>query len=229
MLGISSSASLPVTTSYLKLDPHDLKFGVISMPEKIFDVRLGPMVAAFLFLSAVAHFLLALPLRKWYEANLGKWMNPLRWYEYALSSSLMIWVIAMLCGVYDLWLLICLFILCAVMNLMGLMMEIHNQMTDRTSWVSFIIGCLAGVVPWVVIIAYFAGAARTLGVTIPAFVYGIVISILFTFNVFAINMVLQYKRVGKWKQYLYGEKVYMVLSLVAKSALAWQMFSGTLR
>ncbi|MBI0582557.1 MAG: heliorhodopsin HeR, partial [Methanomassiliicoccales archaeon] len=60
------------------------------------------------------------------------------------------------------------------------------------------------------------------------FVYGIMISIAFFFNVFAINMILQYKKVGKWKDYLYGERVYIILSLVAKTALAWQVFSGTM-
>jgi hypothetical protein len=42
-------------------------------------------------------------------------------------------------------------------------------------------------------------------------------------------MYLQYRKVGKWKDYLYGEVVYVALSLIAKSALAWQIFSGTLR
>jgi hypothetical protein len=41
-------------------------------------------------------------------------------------------------------------------------------------------------------------------------------------------MILQYKKIGPWKDYLYGEKVYVLLSLVAKSALAWQVFVGTL-
>jgi hypothetical protein len=49
------------------------------------------------------------------------------------------------------------------------------------------------------------------------------------FNVFAINMVLQYKKVGKWADYLYGERAYILLSLFAKTALAWQVFAGTLR
>lgn len=42
-------------------------------------------------------------------------------------------------------------------------------------------------------------------------------------------MVLQYKKVGPWKNYIYGELVYITLSLVAKSLLAWQVFAGTLR
>jgi hypothetical protein len=39
-------------------------------------------------------------------------------------------------------------------------------------------------------------------------------------------MYLQYKKVGKWSDYLYGEQVYIILSLVAKSALAWQVYAG---
>jgi len=60
----------------------------------------------------------------------------------------------------------------------------------------------------------------------PTFVYGIFASIFTFFNLFAINMVLQYKKIGPWKNYLYGERVYIILSLVAKSLLAWQVYSG---
>jgi hypothetical protein len=51
----------------------------------------------------------------------------------------------------------------------------------------------------------------------------------FFFLLFPLNMFLQYKRVGRWKDYLYGKYVYVVLSIVAKTALAWQVFAGTLR
>ena len=44
---------------------------------------------------------------------------------------------------------------------------------------------------------------------------------------FAFNMILHYRKVGRWKNYLYGEYIYIVLSLVAKTALAWQVFAGT--
>ncbi|PIZ46567.1 hypothetical protein COY32_03065, partial [candidate division WWE3 bacterium CG_4_10_14_0_2_um_filter_41_14] len=64
---------------------------------------------------------------------------------------------------------------------------------------------------------------------IPTFVYWIYVSIFLFFNSFAVNMILQYKKIGKWSDYLYGEKAYIVLSLVAKSLLAWQVFAGTLR
>jgi hypothetical protein len=41
-------------------------------------------------------------------------------------------------------------------------------------------------------------------------------------------MLLQYKQVGPWKNYLFGERMYIVLSLLAKTALAWMIFAGTL-
>jgi hypothetical protein len=62
----------------------------------------------------------------------------------------------------------------------------------------------------------------------PAFVYVIFSTLFIFFNRFALNMVLQYRKVGKWADYLYGEKVYVLLSLTAKSLLAWQVFAGTL-
>jgi len=42
-------------------------------------------------------------------------------------------------------------------------------------------------------------------------------------------MILQYRKVGRWSDYLYGERAYIILSLVAKSLLAWQVYAGTLQ
>ncbi len=86
----------------------------------------------------------------------------------------------------------------------------------------------AGAVPWIAIAVYLIGAGGGDGGP-PGFVYGIFFSLFVLFNIFAVNMVLQYRRVGRWRDYLYGERAYVWLSLVAKSALAWQVFAGTLR
>jgi hypothetical protein len=155
-------------------------------------------------------------------------MNPIRFYEYALSSSLMIVLIGMLVGMWDLGSMILIFGLNAMMNLFGIMMELHNQHTERTNWTAFIYGSIAGIIPWIVIMMYFLGALNSSGAKPPAFVYAIIPTIFVFFNIFAINMVLQYKKVGRWADYLYGERVYIILSLLAKTALAWQIFAGTL-
>ena len=58
--------------------------------------------------------------------------------------------------------------------------------------------------------------------------YAIVPTLFVFFNIFSINMVLQYKKVGRWKDYLYGERVYIIPSLSAKTVLCWLIFTGTL-
>ena len=169
MLVLSSDFALPVTTNYLGNNIGRR----IPMPvtREVAQLRVGPMVAIFLFISGAALLLIASPgIFSWYKKNLGKGTNYGRWMEYAFSASLMIVVIAMLSGVYDLSTLILLFTLNAMMILFGWMMELHNQTTEKTNWTAFYFGCIAGIVPWVII-----------------------------------------------------------LSLTAKSALAWQVFGGTLR
>jgi hypothetical protein len=63
---------------------------------------------------------------------------------------------------------------------------------------------------------------------IPGFVIGIYVSLFLFFMSFGLNQWLQYRGVGPWRDYAYGEKAYLVLSLAAKSALAWQIFGGSL-
>ena len=155
-------------------------------------------------------------------------MNPIRFYEYALSSSLMIVLIGQLVGIWDLGSIILMFFLNATMNLFGIMMEYHNQYTQKTNWLSFVYGSVAGIIPWVVIMIYFLSALNSSGAKPPAFVYAIIPTIFVFFNSFAVNMILQYKKVGKWKDYLVGERAYIILSLAAKTALAWMIFAGTL-
>ena len=222
ILYLSNNFSLPVT--FTNPVYNDVTNSITPISETLFTIRIGPLVAMFLFISAVAHLLIATVLYYRYVQNLKNHMNPYRWLEYSISASLMIVIIAMLTTIYDIGTLLALFTLTAVMNLMGLMMEIHNQTTQKTDWTSYTIGCIAGLVPWIAIFIPLIAAE-----SVPDFVIYIFISIAIFFNCFAINMYLQYKKIGKWKNYLHGERVYIILSLVAKSALAWQVFAGTLR
>jgi hypothetical protein len=145
-----------------------------------------------------------------------------------LSSSLMIVLIGMLSGIWDLGAIILIFGINAMMNLFGIMMEYHNQYTKRTNWTAFIYGSIAGILPWVVIFIYFVGAVNSGEAKPPDFVYAIIPTLFVFFNIFAINMVLQYKKVGRWADYLFGERVYIILSLAAKTVLAWMIWVGTL-
>ncbi len=226
MIVLSNDTTYPIFTNFLTFNLETRK--LVPDPKLFWEVPFGIAVAIFLLISATAHFYIATVGYKRYSSYLDRKMNPIRFYEYALSSSLMIVLIGQLVGIWDLGSIILMFFLNATMNLFGIMMEYHNQYTEKTNWLSFVYGSVAGIVPWVVIMIYFLSALNSSGAKPPAFVYAIIPTIFVFFNSFAINMILQYKKVGAWKDYLVGERAYIILSLAAKTALAWMIFAGTL-
>ena len=226
VLLLSKDFLLPISGNFLVFNPATQALEPTT--KVLFELSLPLLIAIFLFLSAAAHFVIATVYNKQYSTGLARGINVARWIEYSLSASVMIVGIALLVGIYDAMSLVMLFSLVAIMNLLGLVMEVHNQTTKKTNWLSYWIGCLAGIVPWVVV-AFYLWLGADNGSSAPSFVYWIFVSIFLFFNTFAINMVLQYKKIGPWKNYLYGEFVYIILSLAAKSLLAWQVFAGTLR
>ena len=224
VLILANDFSLPIVARYMAGPPGS----VFAEPITLLDTPVGLTVAIFLGLSAFFHFLVASPqFFTRYAAGLAAQRNYFRWVEYSISSSVMIVLIAQICGVSDVVAIISLFGVNASMILFGWLQEKYEQ-PGNGGWLPFIFGCIAGLVPWIAITFYVLAIGGPGDTKAPAFVYGIVISLFVLFNTFAVVQYLQYKKVGKWSDYLRGEKTYITLSLVAKSALAWQIFSGTL-
>ena len=229
-LGLTLTWNREIYTFYIKFKIISLtppNFQVLPDPQVAFNLGyLGVILSSFLLISAAAHFTIAFLRMKNYEENLKKGMNPYRWYEYAISSSIMITFLATFVGVWDLWSLVMIFVLNAMMIMFGYIMEKINQYTKKTDWSPYLLGCISGFTPWLVTAAYFIAALGSTDTKPPTFVYLTLIIYFIMFNTFSINMILQYKGIGKWKDYLYGERVYIILSLVAKTMLAWLVFVG---
>lgn len=224
MVVLSNDFSLPVTRSFLTGPP-----GTTPSQEAWFDIPLGYAVAAFLMLAAIDHLLMTVPgINRWYTGMIANERNDARWIEYSVSASLMIVLIAMITGVTDIGALIAIAGVNSSMIFFGLVQEVMSRPSEnRVNWMPYIYGCFAGAVPWVIIALQIA-SSEAQGDGPPTFVYGIIVSLFVLFNSFAINMLLQYKRVGPWRDYIFGEKAYILLSLVAKSLLAWQVFVNVL-
>ena len=233
LLAKSNVGIQPVTTNYITLDslastPAHPVF--VSATRHLFDVHLVWLIAVFFIVSAIAHVSIATWYRARYDRDLGMGINKARWIEYSLSASTMMVVIGLIAGIFDIGTLLLMFGLTAVMNLCGLTMELVNQNRPKVSWITYIVGSIAGILPWIVYVFYIVGSKMFgEGGGPPTFVYFILVSIFLFFNSFAYVMFKQYQKKGKWADYLYGERAYMILSLVAKSVLAWQVFAGTLR
>jgi len=222
ILALSNDFALPVHATFMEGPPG----AEPARLHQLFDLPIGLGVASFLLVSAAAHTAISLPgAFQWYCRNLERKRNDARWIEYSVSASIMIVLIAMLTGIGDVAALIALFGVNASMILFGLAQE-HAERPGEGRMLPFWLGCIAGAVPWLAIGIYLA--APGIDASPPGFVYGIFFSLFAFFNVFALNMWLQYRRIGPWRSYLFGERAYVLLSLTAKSALAWQVFFPTL-
>lgn len=222
---LNDDVKIPIVTRFFGQTPE----GIQPVSETLFEFPIALIAPIFLLLSAIAHLFVSSPyyIRR-YEQNIANGINPARWWEYSVSSSLMLVVLMTFGGLVEISNVVFIFTLNFIMNLMGLMMEKHNQLTEKTSWFAFNVGVVAGIVPWIMGTIYFVVSTNNIADAIPVYAQlGFLLTFIF-FNTFAVNMFLQYKKVGKWKDYVFGEKAYIFLSLTSKSLLGWVIVLGTM-
>lgn len=220
ILVMASDFAITVTSTFPQGPPGTR----LTTPEGLFDVAIGTAIAVFLLLAAIDHLATATFARRTYEADLGRGINRFRWVEYSFSATLMVLLIGFYSGITDITAVLAIAGANVAMILFGWLQERMNPPgRTSTTMMPFWFGTLAGLAPWVAIWVNVIGA-----VEVPGFVYGIVIAELIFFFSFGLNQWLQYKGVGRWSNYAFGEKTYLVLSLAAKSVLAWQIYGGSL-
>lgn len=220
VLALASDFAITITSSFPAGPPGT----EVPPAEPLFDVRIGVAIAAFLALAALDHLLTGTVLRARYEDDLRAGRNPFRWMEYSASATIMVLLVCLYAGITGISAVIAIIGANVAMILFGWGQEVANPPgRASTTMLPFWAGCLAGAAPWVAITVNFIGADD-----VPRFVYGIFLSLFAFFISFAVNQWLQYRRVGPWASYAFGERTYLVLSLVAKSTLAWQIFAGSL-
>ncbi len=220
VLVLASGFAITVTSSYPQGPPGT----AVPAPAALLEVRVGWAIAAFLLLAALDHGLTATAGRRVYERDLRRGLNRFRWVEYALSATLMVLLIGSYSGITGISAVLAIAGANVAMILFGWLQELMNPPgAQRTTMLPFWCGTLVGLAPWAAIAVNVTGAAQ-----VPGFVYGIIATQAVLFFSFGLNQWLQYRRVGRWADYAYGEKTYLVLSLVAKSLLAWQVFGGSL-
>jgi len=192
--------------------------------EQLFDVRVGFAIGLFLALAAIDHLVTSTVGRSTYESDLRSGINRFRWVEYSISATIMVLLIGFYSGITNITAVVAVIGTNVAMILFGWIQERMNPPgRTSTTMMPFWFGTIAGIAPWVGILVQIVGSK-----TVPGFVYGIVIVQFVLFFSFAANQWLQYRSIGKWTDYVYGEKTYLVLSLAAKSLLAWQIYFPSL-
>jgi hypothetical protein len=196
----------------------------VTISEPLFDVPIGIAIAVFLALAAIDHLVTSTLARGTYEADLLRGINRFRWVEYSVSATIMVLLIGFYSGITNISTVIAVIGANVAMILFGWLQERMNPPgRATTTMMPFWFGTIAGIAPWIAIAVQIIGS-----VTVPGFVYGIVVVQGVLFFSFGANQWLQYRGIGRWSDYAHGEKVYLILSLLAKSLLAWQIYFGSL-
>jgi hypothetical protein len=152
-VGNMKDFKIPLTTMFLDWDDAT-KIATQNL-KVAWRFQFVAWTSMFAFQSAAAHFIVLWKFDK-YTADLKKGLNRFRWWEYAISSSLMIVLIAMLFGVYDIFSLIFIASINAAMNLFGDLHELRNagKAPEDIDWIPFIYGGIAGSYSWIIIFTY---------------------------------------------------------------------------
>ncbi len=230
LIVLSKAVTVPVSTSYLSLDPLLSQGGkpvLAPATRNLFELNLTYLIVIIVLIAAITHLIAATTYRKQYEAGLDNGFNKARWTAWGVAAPLLLTTIALVCGIYDISTLLAIIVLTFIATIMGSVMNKGNVKAKQVTWLSFVVGCIVGFVPLLIISIYLWGAS-VFGSGLPKAIYWIFASTLLFSFLFVVSSYLFYKKRGKWTDYLYAERVYMILSLVATTALVWQIFAAIL-
>lgn len=231
ILLLATTQDVTVTGSYAAQDSLAAAAGhptLVAATHRLFDVNIGFLVTAILWLAALGHGFTLSVYRKRAAAELAQGINRLRWIEYMVTGPLILVTLALVGGIYDFAMLLMIAVLTIAALALGLLLELRDAGKRTTKWGLWYVACLLGCTPGVVFVLQ-ALQTQVYGATnLPGYVYwtGGTLLVLFAANV--TNLYLQRVQRGKWADYLFGERIFMVLGFAAKSTLAWGIFAGLL-
>lgn len=228
ILLLSNPHSFGVTTQYLANNPLMEGHVLVAASRRLFDLNIGYLVALLLLVSAAEYALVASLYRKQYESEIVRGINRLRWIQEAIVPSILFVTVALLVGIYDLSTLLMIAVLSTVLHLLASYIELKNAGKKTAHWAVGRTAALTGITPFIVLAVYTVSTSVYGSVHLPAYVYGVLGTLLLMFAVFTTNYILQRRGQGRWADYLFGERIYMIINIIAKSALAWQIFAGLL-
>jgi len=193
---------------------------------KVVSVRLEWLVFSYFGITAIAHFVYAANVKGSYVRSIENGSNVLRWIEYSISSSLMIFTVAALSGIRDVDTLATIVVSNVMIMIQGAAIErllasdsktVELVIPFTTAWGLFS-------VTWIVIIISFfrrINESKSAGNKVPSWIYGVIIPTFLFFASFGIINLVQIisKRSKKNKKpYRYEtyELTYILFSLFSK-------------
>jgi hypothetical protein len=182
------------------------------------------MLIVFTFATFIFHLLYALNVGN-YDANVESGTNWMRWVEYTITASIMIWVIAISSGVRDTGLLVFIVSMSVLCMLCGLLSE-HLTNGSHKIWIT-LVGWAAIITAYSFIIMKFVENVNNSPNEIPGFVYAIISSMCIMYMSFGvIHAYHLYKGKDVTRINRNVEMAYTIDSMISKTLLVGLLFGG---
>lgn len=164
---------------------------------------------------------------RYYKGELEKGYNRLRWLEYAITSTLMIFLLCILSGVKDFDAVLSLCAINATLMSFGYYFETSKSKLSKILALS--IGFFLLLFVWFIIFRNFGYRVKEVqdtGRKLPSWVYGVLIPMFFWWTSFGIVATINYVKGGDFKKY---EFYYILLSYMSKAFMGYYLAYGMLR
>ena len=205
---------------------------------KIISFSIVNAVILFELITAFFHLGNASVWPSRYEKWLESCISPSRWIEYSLSAPIMIALIAAFCGHGNLHVHIILFGLTMTTMFFGWLSEIivrpdsafENYVKPEvgSKWTAHFLGYVPLVFVWTILLTQFVRYAQLErnGNTVPTWVY-ILLGVEFVLF-WSFPGIQFYILNSKPSNFLFGERMYILLSFISKASLSLIILGGTL-
>jgi hypothetical protein len=149
-----------------------------------------------------------------------------RWIELAVSGTLMVYIIALLCGYSDWATLKLMGVAIVATAALGWLAEQQNATSRKPVWSAYVISIFTGVMPWLALGSALLTTILLGDVRSPWYVYALAGTTLVSFGLAAWNQWKQYLKQGSWADYAMVERNYALIGTLAKTAFAIILIVG---
>ena len=188
----------------------------------VHTIALQTILVLIFLITAIFHIYYA--RSKFYQDEINRGYNRIRWIEYAITSSLMIFLLSILSGVKDFDAILSLCVINATLMSFGYFFE-----TTSSKVLSLSIGFILLIFVWFIIFrnfGYRVQEVESLDRKLPTWIYGVLTPMFFWWTSFGVVATYQYIKGGDFKKY---EFFYILLSYLSKAFMGYYLAYGMLR
>lgn len=220
--------TFPVNALYMTKDALASQSQTIFVPaiKNLFDAPLGYMAAVALLVSGGVALYRYTKGENEYKKNVKKSSDMLKWLDLAISSAVMIEVLALVAGVSDPAVIKMSAGAIVVTCALGWLADRQNVGAKKPDWSAYGISIVTGVLPWLVIAESLLFTGLYGEVQLPWYSYALAGASLVGFAAIAINQLLHIRQHQQWKQYMFVERNYLTIDLLLKLAFAGILIAG---